>query len=470
MEINITKKDIIWSYLAQFFNFATGLITLPLILKLLTPEEVGINYILISINSIVVLFDMGFSSQFSRYLTYIFSGAQTIQKEGIPIEYSEQINEHLLACTIVTAKRIYFVISLVAFLCLISFGTWYIYVITNAFTIIPNAFVIWIVFCVSSFFNIYYLYFNAFLQGRGLVKDSKQAQVYSRVCQVLITFVMILFGCGLLSVVVANLIAPFILRYMAYKKFYTTYIQAVLKTNTIEHKEIYSIFNVLFYNAKKLGIIGILSSSIGYVSTLVMGKYLSLADVGSYGLMVQLTGIIMGISTIYFTSVVPRLANLVVRRDYVDIKKEFGLAMFCFYSMSLAGIIGMIMVRPLFSYLDFKTQLPCYTILILYYIYKFLEQNQNLYSQLFLVRNDMRFYHAAVVTGITSFVCLWGSLHLGYGLWGVILAQSIPLFAYSAWKWPVEAVRMFQIDAIDDFVRNPIKQTKKNLYGRNFQI
>ncbi|MDT3388062.1 MAG: hypothetical protein LIR46_09935, partial [Bacteroidota bacterium] len=120
MEIQVSKKDVVWSYVAQFFNLATGLITLPLILKLLSADEVGFNYILISINSIVVLFDLGFSGQFSRYLTYIFSGAQKIQKEGISEEYSDNINEHLLASTIKTARRIYLIVSIIASLFLLS--------------------------------------------------------------------------------------------------------------------------------------------------------------------------------------------------------------------------------------------------------------------------------------------------------------------------------------------------------------
>ena len=87
MEIKVQKRDVIWSYLAQFFNLGVGFITLPAILKMLSADEVGLNYILISISSVIVLFDMGFSSQFSKNITYVLSGAQTIEKEGISSDY-----------------------------------------------------------------------------------------------------------------------------------------------------------------------------------------------------------------------------------------------------------------------------------------------------------------------------------------------------------------------------------------------
>ena len=42
-EISVTKKDIIWGYLAQFFLVASGLITLPLVLNILSAEEIGMK-------------------------------------------------------------------------------------------------------------------------------------------------------------------------------------------------------------------------------------------------------------------------------------------------------------------------------------------------------------------------------------------------------------------------------------------
>ena len=76
--IKITKKDIYWSYFAQIFSVFSGIITLPFILKLLTSEEVGFNYLLISMTSLVVLFDFGFAPQFARNISYIYGGTQEL--------------------------------------------------------------------------------------------------------------------------------------------------------------------------------------------------------------------------------------------------------------------------------------------------------------------------------------------------------------------------------------------------------
>lgn len=460
MEIKVTKGDVIWSYAAQFFNLATGLITLPLILKMLSADEVGLNYILLSLTSIISLFDMGFSGQFARFITYIFSGAQELQKDGMPSSRSDIVNEHLLAATILTAKRIYKYIALVAFICLASLGTIYVWRVTNGFRSIDHVVAIWCISCIASFFNIYFLYLNAFLQGRGLVRQTKQAQVYSRIFQVVLTFTLLLCGLGLLGVGISNLLAPFVLRYFSYNAFFDEYTKKIISSNKVTAVEMKDIFHILFYNAKKMGVIGILSSAIGYASTIVIGAFLTLKDVGSYGLMIQLTGVIVSIASTFFYSLTPKLGNLLVTGDCAQFKKNVGLSLFSFYILYAIGVSLLFVAPVVFKYLEFHTQLPGYGILAAYCFYKLLEQNQSFYSQLLLISNDLVFYPSAVITGVVSFVLLVVLLYAGCGLWGVIFSQSMPLFAYAAWKWPVYSRKKFDLSVWEDVMFSSYKIIK----------
>lgn len=251
MEINTTKKDIIWSYISQFFVMGSGLIVLPVILKLLSPEEVGFNYILLSISTIINLFDMGFSGQFARNITYVLSGAQKLEKEGITDSFSENINEQLLATTLYTAKRIYLYISLIAFVPLITLGTFYVWHITDGFTNIDNVLIIWVIFCISCLFNLYYIYLSTFMQGRGLIKDTKQAQVYSRISYIIIAFSLLFSGLGLVSITIANLIAPFVLRYYLKGKFYDEYFSYIRDNYKVSKEQFLDIFRTILHSAKK---------------------------------------------------------------------------------------------------------------------------------------------------------------------------------------------------------------------------
>ena len=131
-------------------------------------------------------------------------------------------------------------------------------------------------------------------------------------------------------------------------------------------------------------------------------------------------------------------------------------------------MIAMILAVPVFNWCGFNTQLPSLLVIVIFYIYKFLEQNQSLFSQLFLFENDLRFYHSAIWTGIISFASLWLSLWMGYGFIGVVFSQSIPLLVYVAWKWPLEAIKTYGISVGYDFVIHPFNQIKGIRYGKLF--
>ena len=73
MEIHISKKDIIWGYISIFFQMTSGIIILPFILRMLSSEEVGLNYLMLTIGSMVALFDAGFSPMFGKNISYLFS-------------------------------------------------------------------------------------------------------------------------------------------------------------------------------------------------------------------------------------------------------------------------------------------------------------------------------------------------------------------------------------------------------------
>ena len=413
-----------------------------------------------SISSIIAVFDMGFSSQFGRNITYVFSGAQKLQKEGVSMEYNDTINEKLLATTLVTAKIIYRYLAWLALIPLLSLGSWYVYNVSNGFTSIDNALPVWVIFSISCFFNLYYKYLNSFLQGRGMVKETKKGQVYSKIVQIVITFAMLFSGCSLLSVVVANLIAPFVFRFYTYTKFHDSYIKKILHENNVDPDDINETFKILFYNAKKMGIIGILSTALGYASTLIIGSFLPLAEIGSYGLMVQLVGYISTVSTVFFYSITPELGTLMVWKRFVELRNKFGLSMAVFFLIQFAGITVLLLCPILFNFLSFNTQLPSYLILVLYSLYKFFEQIQGTYSHLLLTENDLIFYPSAVWTGVLGLVSLIIVLSFDMGLLGVVLSQCIPLYLYSAWKWPIYATRKYGISFKENLVKYPITQFK----------
>lgn len=216
MEIKVNKKDVVWGYITMAFNYGTGLFTLPFILSMLSAEEVGMNYLMLTISNLVILADFGFSQQFGRNLTYILSGAQSLQKEGISGVKLGAINYQLVATLIKTAKFVYLRMSLLVLAGMLTLGTIYIYHVTQGFTNIPNSLLVWLLFSVSTFFNFYYKYYTTLLTGSALMMEYNKSCIYSKIVYIAICVGMLFLGCGLMSVVVANFISPFVQRYYSY--------------------------------------------------------------------------------------------------------------------------------------------------------------------------------------------------------------------------------------------------------------
>ena len=140
MEFKLGKKDLVWGYFAQVFSIASGIIILPIILKLLTPEEIGLNYLMLTVGVLVTLFDFGFAPQFGRNITYIFAGSQNLIKVRVEKNKTgNEINYKLLFVMIQTARFLYKRLSLIILILLLTLGTVYIYKITNGFSSVENS-------------------------------------------------------------------------------------------------------------------------------------------------------------------------------------------------------------------------------------------------------------------------------------------------------------------------------------------
>ena len=236
-QIVISRKDIIWGYVTLFFQMASGLITLPLILKMLSAEEIGMNYLMLTVGSLVSLFDFGFAPQFGRNITYVFAGAQALKKEGVDIG-GGSVNYRLLSTMISVAKSVYCILAVVVLLIMLTLGTAYIYKVTHGFKDVHNSLLIWIVYSISVFFKVYYTYYSSLLIGKGLIMESKKAIFFSLLRKIIVVVPLTillprLFNLSTNGVFLAEPISNFIGGIAAY----STMILTVWKHLSIEIKK-----------------------------------------------------------------------------------------------------------------------------------------------------------------------------------------------------------------------------------------
>ena len=446
-EININKRDVIWGYVATFFQMASGLIVLPFILHFLTAEEYGLHTIMLTVGAMVSLFDFGFTPQFGRNFSYVFSGARDLSKEGLQPEVGPETDYRLLRILIDVAKRVYSRLSVVVLLLMLTAGTVYIHHVTAGFTLVRNSLLIWVVFSFSTFFNLYYAYYTSLLPGKGMVMEAKKAMMASRIAYIILSIAFIYAGLGLLGLVLANLIAPFVLRYLSYRMFFNAEMKAHLSGYQYTREELSHYFGVIWHNARKIGLVMLGSYGINRFGVFLAGLFLSLEEVSSYGLMTQLVGVTVSLSTTYFYVSEPQFALFKVQGQGERLLKRFALTMNVFYLVFIVGTLFLIFCcPPLLELIRSQPVLPGWPVLLVYSIVILLEQNHSLFSSIIVVGNEVPYVKPALLSGLAIVIGSYFSLRFtGWGLMGLILVQGVCQLAYNNWKWPLVVCRDFRI-------------------------
>ena len=222
--VNISRVDVFWNYCATFFKIASSILLFPLILRTLPSEEVGVWAIFTSISSLVFLLDFGFHATFVRNVSYVFGGAQSLIKEGIPTEdnNSKGINYTLLKEIIVAMKWFYTRASFLLLFLLLTLGTIYFsYVLKGFLGSKSNIYLAWVLFCGINTYNLYTLYFDSLLEGRGLIRTSKKIIIIGNVGYLISAAILVLNGYGLISIIVSQLLSILIIRFLSYRAFFT---------------------------------------------------------------------------------------------------------------------------------------------------------------------------------------------------------------------------------------------------------
>lgn len=422
------------------------------------------NYLMLTVSAMVALLDFGFAPQFARNITYVFSGAHELKKEGVAPS-SGTVDYTLLANIIKVAKKVYAIIAVITLALMLSAGTVYIHHVTDGFTNVRHSLAIWVIYSVSVFFNIYFVYFTSLLTGRGLIKESKIAMIAQRLAYICLTFTLLLTGFGLLGVVIANLLAPFVGGLLSYKMFYDAEIKARLSDCRPDAQEQKRLFTIIWYNAKKLGLVFLGSYAINKLGMFFAGLYLSLAEVASYGLMIQLVGIISVVANTLVNSAQPVFSAYRTEGRHRELLDRFALTMNVYYILFIVGSIALIFAGPwVLKAIGSNAALPSALIVSLYSLVILLEGNHAAFATFIVTGNKIPFVESSLLSGAA--ICIGSFLSLKYtafSIFGLVAVQGICQLAYSNWKWPYVVCRDFNVSFLS-FLRIGFDQTLKRFH------
>jgi O-antigen/teichoic acid export membrane protein len=458
--MRITKVDVAWSFLATFFRAASTALLLPLILKLLPAEEVGLWTIFMSVTFIVTLFDFGFSSSFSRNITYIFSGVKELKPEGFTTSVEQgQVNYGLLKGAIESMRWFYFRISLIVLLFLSTAGTYYISVILRNYGgDKASAYLAWGILCLINAYNLYTFYYDALLVGKGLIKKSKQIIVFAQILFLICAYILLILGYGIVAIVSSQLIYVVVARILSRRAFFTREIRSNLKdVSQLSRTEV---LKAIYPNALKLGLTVLGGILIQRSAVFIGSLYLPLKDIASYGLTRQIFDILAGLAPIYVTTFIPLIAKCRIDGDKAKIKEIYlkgtFISVVLFFS---GGIILYFFGDTALNLIKSETILVPGYLIIVAMIVSFLEMNHASAGGILLTKNEVPFFKPSIISGIATALIMY--FFLGWtnlGLLSLFLAPGLVDIAYQSWKWPLEVVKDLKI-SFKDIMTLPFKKT-----------
>jgi len=440
--MKIGRKDVLWNYIATFLQIGVGVILLPFILRVFPQETVAIWTIFSMVIFFAGMLDFGFNPSFTRNVTYVVSGVKELTVNGYQIvENNDAKVDYSLFKGLINAMRWFYTrVSLVLFILLITIGTYYIYTVLKTYTGEHiEVYISWAVLCVINSYSLYTFYFDALLQGQGLVMRAKQIQIAGQAAYLIAAVIMILLHFNLIAIVSAQALSILIRRILSYYTIYTKDFKQCLQSVEAQCQE--GILKSIYPNAVKLGLSG-LAAFVVVRSSLIFGSlYLSLDLVASYGITMQIIGIISSLAGVYFYTYLPKISHLRTQNDIIGIKYIYLKG--CLFSFSTYLTVGLFFVFLggwALELIKSQTQLLSRILIIIALFVSFYEVIINLTANILLSKNEVPFFMTAILIATITFLLLFMNFKFtSFGVLGMILAPCIAEGLH--WVWMSRAIK-----------------------------
>ena len=420
-----------------------GVLLLPFILHKMPQETVGIWNIFTTITFLVTLLDFGFRPSFARNISYIFSGVKSLQREGVAHTTADAAVDYgLLKGTLIAMRRFYRWIAIGVFALLATGGTAYFYYILQKYSgDWQDAMIAWLLLIAINCYNLYTLYYEALLLGKGYVKRSQQIMILGQAVYVGLAIGLIYAGFGLTAIVGAQLISTIIRRVFTYRVFFTKELKARLEK--VEPNEPKDILGAITPNAVKIGLTQLGGFLVNKSAILIGSAFLTLEEVACYGITMQVMDILARCATVIYQSYLPKLAQCRSENDIPGLRRYYKVCIGSLLAVYVAGGVAWLLLGEwALNLIGSQTHFVPATMLLVMLFISTLEHNHAVSAGFIMADNKIPFFIPSLVSGAATVLLLWIFLDpLHMGIWGLILAPGIAQLAYQNWKWPSVVIK-----------------------------
>ena len=431
--------DFAFSFLANILNFGIGIILLPLVLKFLSASEVGLWYVFMAVNGLVLLFDAALSPSLARNGSYAFAGIEKLQKNGVIAQFSKYKapNYVLLEGVFRAGKSIYGKISVISLTFLLSFGSIYIYIVSKDILEISHT-IAWFVFVLGIFFNLKFGFWPSLLSGIGCVKEGQIAIICSKVMQLFITSIGLFLFKSILVLSVSFLLCGFILRWVS-SYYYNKFVKKPNSNISTERIEIniQEIKEIVYHNSKKVLLWSLGNYVIANFGLFFITYKFNLVESAHYSITIQLFSVLVSLCSTVAYTYVPEVNKLVVNDQKQKIKEIISRSiLFSIFSFVLGAIVIYFFAQPLLGIIKSNVFLLDKPFLIAISVIILLEMIHSECCVFITTFNYVPFAKSALLSGFLVILLTMLSFLYFKNLWAVLFARGVVQLAFNNWFWP----------------------------------
>ena len=447
MQINISKKDIYWSYLNYGSNVLSNMIVLMFAVAILPEKELGMWYTFLSLGAIVQLIDFGFLPCITRNISFAWSGAMELKRTGVPSDSKGSANIELLNKLVYSSKWLYSFLAILVILLCYTIGLFYIVSIAADLNI---SYVItgWVVYAFSLVINIYFGYWSGCLQGIGAIRENNVAKVISFLTLIVVSVICLYLSLGIIAMAIGNFASGIVYRLIA-KFYFTNYKDikgSIILKKSVGFDAILDTLKIIWPNAWKMGINSIGTYFITQGNTLLCSSFLGLSATATYGLSLQICNAIVTVAKILMTAYQPQLVELNLKKDIAKVKKRLSLIMIVYWLIIVVSGIALVTIGiPLIGMIKKDTVLP-YAVVLYMLFYLALEGNHSCFTVYLTTRNEVPFVKAGIISAVMVFLASLLLVNItDWRIWALMIGQSFVQLAYNNWKWPYVVLKQLSL-------------------------
>lgn len=413
------------------------LVFTPLILVKYSVDEVAFWYLLLTINSFVVVVDFGFYPTFSRVISFVYNGLDRIadvscrtktQSNGEP---AWGFMERVYGTINVTYFSLTFLVVIV--ITLASYGSIQTVIErTNDQSILWSSYFVFILSVVLAFFA---RRSDTIIIGTNHVALINRWNILNNIANSVSSILIVYYGYGVFWLAINQFFFSVLLLIRNY------YIEISICGGTFKNFKLFSfdsrVFKWVWVPTWKSGVGILASTGLTQVTGFVYTSMSSAAELASYLITLKLVTTISQFSQAPFYSKLPVFSGLRVRNKIEELTNKTEDAMFKSLMVFVIGVSSLFFLGDyLLLLIGSNTQLESPTFIVLMAFIWFFERHHAMHAQIYSTTNKIPFYKMLIISGIVN-ICMMYILVPKIGVWGFPVSLAIANMIINNW-WNVK--------------------------------